>query len=151
MYYFIFIISEKYCLMSIIFSIYPSSCEYDVDFPPLPRFKKSFSVILFTPEYDFHFPVLSGLKKLYSVPIYVKMMSGDLIRFIVASNCNNSHLYGVVLYYLNSLSEYESICYDDFILFRSSNDEKENIIVRYTPFNLHPKENEVFYLFIEPK
>lgn len=137
--------------MDTIFSINPSSSEYDINFPPLLRFKKSFSVILFSPEYDLHFPILSGLKKSYSIPIYVKMMSGDLIPFIVASNCNNSHLYGVVLYHLNLLSEYECICYDDFILFRSSNEEKENEIIKYTPFPLYPKENEVFYLFIEPK
>lgn len=140
--------------MATIFSINPSSSEYDIDFPPLPSrpiFKKSFSVILFTPEYDLHFPVLPGLKKLYTIHIYVKMLSGYLIPFTVASNCNNSHLYRVVLYYFNSLSEYQNICEKDFILFRSSNNEKENEIIQYTPFYLHPKENEVFYLFIEPK
>jgi hypothetical protein len=137
--------------MTTIFSIHPSSSQYDVDFPPLPRFKKSFSVILFSPEYDLHFPVLPGLKKLYSIPIYVKLMSGDLIRFIVASNCNNFDLYGVVLYYLDSLSDNDSICENDFVIFRSLKDERENEIIERTPFNLHPKENEVFYLFIEPK
>jgi hypothetical protein len=132
-----------------ILSINPLSSEYDVDFPPLPRFKKSFSIILFSPEYDLHFPVLPGLKKSYSISIYVKMLSGNLIPFIVPSNCNNSHLYGVVLYHLNLLSEYECICYDDFFLFRSSNEENE--IIKYAPFPLYPKENEVFYLFIEQK
>jgi hypothetical protein len=135
--------------MNSIFSINSLSSEYDVNFSPLSRFKKSFSVILFSPEYDLHFPVLPGLKKSYSILIYVKMMSGDLIPFTVASNCNNCNLYGVVLYHLNLLSEYKSICYDDFILFRSSNNEKENEIIKYTPFYLHPKENEVFYLFVE--
>lgn len=112
-------------------------------------FSSNPSVILFSPEYELHFPPLPELKTSYSIHIYVKMMSGDLIPFTVASNCNNFHLYGVVLYYLNSLSEYQSISEDHFVLFRYSNDEKE--MIHYTPFYLHPKENEVFYLFIEPK
>ncbi len=100
---------------------------------------KSFSVILFSPEYDEDFPVLPRLKTSYSIHIYVKMMSGDLIPFTVASNCNNSHLYGVVLYYLNSIRE----CECDFVLYRS------NKIIQQTPFYLYPKENEVFFLFIK--
>ncbi len=112
-----------------------SSSDYDVNF------SKSFSVILFSPEYDLHFPVLPGLKTSYSIHIYVKMMSGDLIPFTVASNCNNSHLYSVVLYYLNSIRECESE--SDFVLYRS------NKIIQQTPFYLYPKENEVFFLFIQ--
>jgi hypothetical protein len=132
------------------FSINPSSSDYDIDFPPLPRCKKSFSIVPFSSEYDFHFPVLLGLKTSYCIPIYVKMMSGELIRFIVSINCTNVILYLVVLYYLNSLSEYESICEYDYILYRILNNEKENEIIQMNAFYLYPKQDEVFFIFIEP-
>jgi hypothetical protein len=103
----------------------------------------TFSINFSSSDYDTDFPLLPGLKTSYYIHIYIKTMSGNLIPFTVASNCNNCILYNVVLYHLNSYKEYP----DNFVLFRSLNNE----VIQNTPFYPRPKENEVFYLFIQPK
>ncbi len=113
--------------MASFISLAPTSSNYDLEFPSLPRKKQS------SPFY-----------------VYVKNMSGDLFDFEITKNISHFDFYKIVYQYLSSLPDYQSLDFTDLILYRCGDGEKENQLLDHRPLCLNPKKDEIFIMFIEP-
>jgi hypothetical protein len=110
----------------------------------------SFSIITTSSNYNLEFPVLPKSKSPSTVPIYIKLLSGDLIHLQVTRNISQYDFYEIVYRHLSGLPEYHSIQLINLILYRTFDDGKDNQLLEHISLLLCPKNDEIFPLFIEP-
>lgn len=83
------------------------------------------------------------------IPISIKLLSGDLIPLELTQNTTLFDFYEIVYKHLSSLPEYSSVQYTDLILYRTIDDE-QNEILEHISKVLSPINNEIFSLLINP-